>query len=493
VQSKLREQVSLTDFAGADPTGLTDSAAAITAWLDYCYANNVDGFAPPGTYLTSTGHTVTYSASKKFSIRGAGCGATTFRKTGANTGAVFKFTIDSGSFLELNLHLSDFAVEAPGLSAVNGIEFDAAALVTMTRIRGNNCAIGMKGFGLLVSVLRDVDFSNNATGMQFRRGAAGSQPYANLVVLHGRCRANGNVNWGLDYGQGSGLIIKGFLDAESNGTAGDTGTGGIIIRDTIDDEFGVGVIDIDGLWLESNKGHSFIMQGAANAHLRMNNVTVLSQESTRAITIGAIRSATFSLVTATSANADLVCQAEQQHYLGGVQVFGWNATGATLLTGQVKTNASSGNVWEASTARIGSLEVSTSFLGTVDGAVSVGSGARRMNTIYATTGAINTSDEREKQQVREFTASERAVAVRLHGCRKMFKFNDAVEAKGNEARWHVGWLAQDVEAAFAAEGLDAHEYGMFCFDEWVADGDKPAGSRYGLRENEVQNFVTAIL
>lgn len=489
----LRQQaVSLLRFGG-DPTGLTDSSAAITAWLNYCYTNNVDGYAPPGTYLTSTGHTVTYSASKKFQIRGAGCGATTFRKTGANTGAVFKFTISSGSFLELNLHLSDFAVEAPGLSAVNGIEFDAAALVTMTRIRGNNCAIGMKGFGLLVSVLQDVDFSNNAIGMQFRRATAGSQPYANLVVLHGRCRANGNVNWGLDYGQGSGLIIKGFLDAESNGTAGDTGTGGIIIRDTIDDEFGVGVVDIDGLWLESNKGHSFIMQGASNAHLRMNNVTVLSQESTRAITIGAIRSATFSLVTATSANADLVCQAEQQHYLGGVQVFGWNATGATLLTGQVKTNASSGNVWEASTARIGSLEVSTSFQGTVDGALDVGAPGRRCRVVYATTGAINTSDEDEKEQFRAQTAAEQAAALEIKADIRAFKFKDAVALKGSAARWHFGVGAQSVAAILTSHGLDAHAYGFLCYDEWGADATQEAGSRWGIRYDELAMFILAAI
>lgn len=489
---KNAESLSLLDF-GADPTGATDSALAIEAWWSAGYANNIPLYAPPGTYLTSTGHTFTYSASKKTSIRGAGCGATTFRKTGANSGAVFKFTISSGSYLEMNLPLADFEVEAPGLSAVNGLEFDAAALVSLTRVRGKNCAIGLKAYGLLVSVLEDVDFSGNQHGMQFRRGTAGSQPYANLVVIKGRSRCNGNTGWGLDYDQGSGLIIKGFLDCESNGTAADTGTGGVLIRDTVDDEFGTGVIDIDGLWLESNKGHSFIMQGAANAHLRMNNVTVLAQESTRAITIGAIRSATFSLVNAPSANAELVCQAEQQHYLGGVQVYTLTTTGATLLTGQVKTNSSMGNTWEATAARVGALEVSTSLQGTVDGAVNLGSGSRRFNTVYATTGTINTSDEREKEQFRAQLAAEKRVALAIKGSLKAFKFRDAVSEKGGAARWHFGTGAQTVAAAFQAEGLDPGAYGLFCYDEWPATDDQPAGHRYGIRYDELAMFILAAI
>lgn len=489
---KNKESLYLEDFGG-DPTGAADSALSIEAWWSAGYANNIPLEAGPGTFITSTGHTFTYSASKKTSITGAGCGATTFRKTGANTGSVFKFTISSGSYLEMNLLLQDFEVEAPGLSAVNGIDFDAAALVSLKRVRGKNCAIGLKAYGFLVCSLEDVDFSGNQHGMQFRRGTAGSQPYANLVVIKGRSRVNGNTGWGLDYGEGSGLIIKGFLDCESNGTAGNTGTGGVLIRDTVDDEFGTGVIDIDGLWLESNKGHSFIMQGAANAHLRMNNVTVLAQESTRAITIGAIRSATFSLVNAPSANAELVCQAEQQHYLGGVQVYTLTTTGATLLTGQVKTNSSMGNVWEATSARIGALEVSTSLQGTVDGAVNLGSGSRRFNTVYATTGTINTSDEREKEQFRAQLAAERRVALAIKGSLKAFKFRDAVSEKGGAARWHFGTGAQTVAAAFQAEGLDPSTYGLFCYDEWPATDDQPAGHRYGIRYDELAMFILAAI
>lgn len=503
VEDKLREEISLTDFDGADPTGATDSAAAIAAWLTHCYTNNADGFAPPGTYLTSTGHTVTYSASRKFQIRGAGRGATAFRKTGANSGAVFKFTVTSGDFIEMNLHLQDFEVDAPGLSAVNGIEFDAAALVTIERVRATACFVGLDAKGLLVSAIRDCDFSGNAVGVRFRRALAGSQPWANAVLMQ-NVRTNGNTSWGIDYGEGSGLYIR-DCDVESNGTVSDVSTGGVIIRDTVDDETGFGLVTVDGLWLESNKGHSFLMQSASNAVLQMKNTQVYAQESTRAITVGAIRSATFENVLANSGAAELSCSAELQNYLGNVWAFSVSTSGASQVTGAFKTSSVGGDVWLATKARVSDLEVSTSLLGTVDGAVSVGSGSRRMNTIFATTGAINTSDQREKTAVRSITEAERAVALAIKASIGAFRFLSAVAAKGEDARWHFGASAQAVAAAFAAEGLDPTKYGMFCHDVWpekpvvlddagnVIKPAEPAGDRYGLRYDELAMFVLAAL
>jgi hypothetical protein len=134
-----------------------------------------------------------------------------------------------------------------------------------------------------------------------------------------------------------------------------------------------------------------------------------------------------------------------------------------------------------------------------------GPSPNRWSVVYAVTGTINTSDARIKQQVRDITTAERAVAVRLKALLKAYKFNDAVAAKGNGARIHVGIIAQDVRDAFTAEGLNAHEYGMFCHDEWqvsdevVADDGtliKPAvvaGDQYSLRYDELLAFIIAAI
>lgn len=155
------------------------------------------------------------------------------------------------------------------------------------------------------------------------------------------------------------------------------------------------------------------------------------------------------------------------------------------------------------------------FTPEVDGTQKLGRSANRWSEVFAVNGTINTSDAREKQQVRGLLDAERAVAMRLKSLIRAFKFNDAVSAKGDKARIHFGVLAQDVEAAFQAEGLVAEEYGLFCYDEWpeqpeivepvVDDNGAPtgelrvvqsyraAGNRYGIRYEELLAFVVAAL
>jgi hypothetical protein len=122
-----------------------------------------------------------------------------------------------------------------------------------------------------------------------------------------------------------------------------------------------------------------------------------------------------------------------------------------------------------------------------DNVMSLGTSGFRWTTVYATTGTINTSDANQKEQIADLSAAELAVAKRIKGLFKTFKFKDAVAAKGAGARKHVGVMAQDVQAAFAAEGLDATEYGVFCSD--TVDGVTTLGVRY----EELLAFVIAAL
>lgn len=140
-----------------------------------------------------------------------------------------------------------------------------------------------------------------------------------------------------------------------------------------------------------------------------------------------------------------------------------------------------------------------------DNARILGHPAFRWSTVYAATGTINTSDEREKQQIRSLTDDERAVAVRVKSLIRAFKFNDSVKNKGDAARIHFGVIAQDVKAAFEAEGLAAQDYAILCYDEWIEqvevrddDGSvmqeyRPAGNRYGVRYEELLAFIIAAL
>jgi hypothetical protein len=151
------------------------------------------------------------------------------------------------------------------------------------------------------------------------------------------------------------------------------------------------------------------------------------------------------------------------------------------------------------------LATSSYFRPQVDGTPNLGGASNRFNTVYATTGAINTSDEREKQDIADLDAAEKRVAVALKGMVKKFRFKDAVQAKGNAARIHVGVIAQEVISAFQAEGLDPMRYAIVCYDEWDAadeivseDGSvispaRAAGNRYGVRYEELLAFIIAAL
>jgi hypothetical protein len=126
-----------------------------------------------------------------------------------------------------------------------------------------------------------------------------------------------------------------------------------------------------------------------------------------------------------------------------------------------------------------------------DNVYALGTASFRYTVVYATTGTINTSDATQKQQIRELNEAERRVAKTIKGLIRAFKWNDAVESKGDGARIHIGVMAQEVEAAFAAEGLDATKYGLFCQDTWTTlDGSQ---TRFGVRYEELLAFVIAAL
>jgi len=97
-------------------------------------------------------------------------------------------------------------------------------------------------------------------------------------------------------------------------------------------------------------------------------------------------------------------------------------------------------------------------------AVDLGTSGNKWNNVYADTGPWSTSDSRLKDNIESPSES----LLRAWGSVdiKAFQLKKAIEKKGNSARIHLGVIAQDVEAKFAAENLDASRYGLFGYDEW---------------------------
>lgn len=142
-----------------------------------------------------------------------------------------------------------------------------------------------------------------------------------------------------------------------------------------------------------------------------------------------------------------------------------------------------------------------------DNSVDLGMSSARFDDIYATNATIQTSDRNEKQDIEELSDAERRVAVVAKGLMRKFRWKDAVAEKGNNARIHFGIIAQDLEAAFTAEGLDAGKYAMFISTTWWEhEGERyeeqahiPEGvtatevTRRGVRYPELLAFIIASL
>jgi len=137
---------------------------------------------------------------------------------------------------------------------------------------------------------------------------------------------------------------------------------------------------------------------------------------------------------------------------------------------------------------------SASLYPQTDGSMNLGFSASsfRFATVFATTGTINTSDEKQKQDIEELNEAELRVAQKAKTLMRKYRMISSVEEKGDDARIHVGIIAQDLEKAFADEGLDAGRYGMFIKETTIND-DGEEQTAYAIRYNELLAFIISTI
>lgn len=151
-------------------------------------------------------------------------------------------------------------------------------------------------------------------------------------------------------------------------------------------------------------------------------------------------------------------------------------------------------VWTTGTNRF-VMKADGTFHPSADNAQTLGRSSERWSVVYAGTGAINTSDQREK------TTPEQITDEVLDAWGEVqiicFQWLASIQQKGEDmARWHFGVIAQQVRDAFADRCLDGTRYGLLCYDEWqetpeVLDEDgnvvvaaRKAGDRWGIRADQ---------
>ena len=100
------------------------------------------------------------------------------------------------------------------------------------------------------------------------------------------------------------------------------------------------------------------------------------------------------------------------------------------------------------------------------GNIDLGGAANQWRDIFLANSPTVSSDANLKQDVRDLSAAELATATAIKSIMKAYRFKAAYAFKGDDARIHVGVMAQDVRQAFENNGLDATRYGLFCEDVW---------------------------
>lgn len=129
------------------------------------------------------------------------------------------------------------------------------------------------------------------------------------------------------------------------------------------------------------------------------------------------------------------------------------------------------------------------------GLINLGAPGALWKEVFAASGAINTSDARLKTEPQPVPDDVLDAWGDVGFCQ--FQMLDSVEKKGaDKARLHSGLIAQRIDEAFKARGLDASRYGLFCWDSWDAVPERrneegevvvpavPAGEQYSLRYEE---------
>ena len=179
--------------------------------------------------------------------------------------------------------------------------------------------------------------------------------------------------------------------------------------------------------------------------------------------------------------------------------FPYIAANITSVSCGIKLSGSTGTTYNA-------LTPCNSIGTSLNNGMQCGHPFYKWNTVYATNGNIATSDQTHKRDVEELSEAETRVAIACKGLLRKYRWKDAYEEKGEEARIHFGIMAQDLRDAFSAEELDASRYAMFCSDTWWEDetGERheeqelaPEGAvettQLGVRYDELLAFIIAAI
>jgi len=262
-----------------------------------------------------------------------------------------------------------------------------------------------------------------------------------------------------------------------------TGTSFINMGDTGDADAGqISYINNDNaMAFKTNAGERMRIDSSGAVRIANTSGTLFNSSSATGVVAGTSLQVATSGATALFVNRISNDGQVVGFYQGGTQV------GAIITRGGEFLSVGAGDTFLE--YNFGSDQINPSSGNSArDNAIDLGSSGARFDDIFATNSSIQTSDQNEKQDIASATTKELNVAKKLSTLFKTFRWKDKVTEKGDKARTHTGIVAQEVQSAFEAEGLDASKYGLFTSDTWTNEDGKEQ-TRLGVRYPELFSFI----
>ena len=536
LKDRFADTINVKDF-GAVGDGTTDDTAAIQAAIDAAAGRHL--IFPSGTYIVSY---LSYKPTSNIpiAISGAGTNSTILKRTGSSSNPVLDIGSSPSPAFITHVQVSDLTIDGLNKSGRACLRTLDCWYLALRNLRLINSEVGLEMLTPIFVDAQSITASNNDVGINISYYTGGSFPNSQPgVVTLSNCVFIDNTSWGLKFDDGTTLVLRNCAIENSGTTIGASDQGGIWVGPNVG-RFNVGTttpgVSLYDCHFEGNKGIAgvHILSGRSilqnvffwespsgttndirieGGFYSIYNVTCASTKSPNlleAVGVGIGNIISQSKIDSITINEAKTTVSNAPSLKLPFVTIGGSQGPTAALTFQ---NAST--YWDvkqlASTSfgvYNGALlaaywDASRNFSPGADNQNSLGKAPDRWSQLFAGTGSISTSDAQYKQQVSLLSPAEKSVASEIKGLIKRYKFVDAVEHKGENARWHFGVLAQDVKDAFEKNGLNAADYGLFCYDQWNerqeivgSDGNievpyRPAGSIYGIRYEELLSFLHA--
>jgi hypothetical protein len=250
------DAINALDY-GADPTGATDSTAAIQAAIDAALGTASGTlWLPKGTYAV-TSINIYPTGFKSLVLVGDGPYNSTFVKFGSGTAPILNISGTAGggggSGVVSKCQFKNFGIQGVVGKTFTGIYADTLAHFFMEGVYVINCNVGFRSLGSLIFACRSCYFIGNNVGFQADQSPVNSG-YSNLIKFDDCVfQANSTHHGVLNKGQ---QIVFQNCDFEAGAT-------GFYVASTYEDETTYSSVTWSNCWWEGNSSNPVIVDSSS--------------------------------------------------------------------------------------------------------------------------------------------------------------------------------------------------------------------------------------